>query len=220
MRPLWRVAQNSSSKFKEFAVWSCVCSCVLAFSENLESFDSWIVCNGWHLGHQFWGALWNWCSGAASSFDRYISSLLEASVMERHSRRFDTMPKLCMQCRLKKRLFSQFRVSRPKNPFSFMADLVGTCCSVRVSMQPCNDAMFCSSRLCKVSMKVKDTGLDHGVRSLHLLWAEGFLGIPGISDSMALISELRLPRDALLSVRCGQKSRQAQPIWIWLNLLT
>jgi len=69
---------------------------------------------------------------------RYIQSLLEASVME-----------------------------RPKNPFSFMADLVGTCCAV------------------------KDTGLDQGVRSLHLLWAEG------------------LPRDALLSVRCGQKSRQA-----------
>ena len=28
-------------------------------------------------------------------------------------------------------------------------------------------------------LKVKDTGLDQGVRSLHLLWAEGSLGIPG-----------------------------------------
>jgi len=50
-------------------------------------------------------------------------------------------------------------------------------------MQRHNDAMFGSSRLCKVSIlqfftKVKDTGLDQGVRSLHLLWAEGSLGIP------------------------------------------
>jgi len=69
---------------------------------------------------------------------RYIAGLLEATLLE-----------------------------RPKNPFSFMADLVACCQEVP-----------------------KETGLE-GARCFHLLWAEG------------------LPPQALVSVRCGQKSRQA-----------
>ncbi len=83
-----------------------------------------------------------------------------------------------------------FLVSRPKDPFSFMADLVGTCFeAVRVSILSMQwifvsclvELPSCLLKVSFFSLKVKDTGLDHGVRSLHLLWAEGSLGIPGIS---------------------------------------
>lgn len=140
--------------------------------------------------------------------------------MERHSRRFDTMSKLCVQCRLKKRLFSQFRGQRiPSVSWQIWSERVALCGSRCTDpTMPCSvRAVFAKFQFCNFSrrskilglIKVSDLSIYYGLKG-PLAYLAYTWHIPGISGSMALISDLRLPRDALLSVRCGQKSRQAQ----------
>ena len=144
--------------------------------------------------------------------------------MERHSRRFDTMSKLCVQCRLKKRLFSQFRGQRiPSVSWQIWSERVALC------GPRCNDAtMPCSVRAVFAQFftvfQVKDTGLDQGVRSLHLLWAEGSLGIPGYTWHIWLNgSDFRIESSGCLGTLCSPydvaKSHDRLSCSTYLNLM-
>ena len=185
----------SSSKIEELAVWtvqSYVRSSQLCFG-NFRAFGIFWLLNclqplafGSSVLRGFVELIWR-CN-AAFSFDRYISSLLEASVTERHSR--------CPSCAF---LWSSLIVSwtsefvfsfEAKGSLQFHGRLGRNMFRGSAGLDSLDAMNFCQlfGRAPELSfesliflLKVKDTGLDHGVRSLHLLWAEGSLGIPGIS---------------------------------------